>query len=188
MASSRRWRPWPALVVFMFLFLTTTALSALAMGIPQIQYMTNDEFLDQSFNGEKPQWKMVRLNGSLKKRVEEILTHPYAGSRVRYWVAGQRTAWIIDEIGKEMPITIGVVVDGEVITDVRVLVYREERGGEVHQDFFTRQFRQVTLSDSGGLSKDIDGITGATLSVESISRVANMVLVLHRTVMATPAS
>lgn len=189
--SNAQWRPWPALVTSLFLLLAITALPAFAMGIPQIQYMTNEEFIEQAFAGEKfgeePQWKMLRLNGGLRKKVEEILTHPYAGSRVRYWVAGQRTAWIIDEIGKEMPITIGVVVEGDAIADVKILVYREERGGEVHQDFFTRQFRQVTLSESGGLSKDIDGITGATLSVGSVSRVSNLVLVMHRLVMGKPA-
>lgn len=185
--SNAQWRPWPALVTFLFLLLAVTALPALAMGIPQIQYMTNDQFIEQAFEGKQPQWKMLRLNGGLRKEVEEILTHPYAGSRLRYWVAGQRTAWIIDEIGKEMPITIGVVVEGDTIEDVKILVYREERGGEVHQDFFTRQFRQVTLTESGGLSKNIDGITGATLSVGSVSRVANLVLVMHRVVMDKPA-
>lgn len=186
MLRRRRWRPWPALVVF--LLMTTSALSVLAMGVPQIQYMTNEEFLRQAFGSQQPQWKMVRLAGPLKKRVEEVLTHPYEGVRIRYWVAGQRTAWIIDEIGKDLPITIGVVVDSDAIVDVRILVYREERGGEVHNEFFTRQFHQVTLNEAGGLSREIDGITGATLSVASVSRVARLALVMHRTVMGTPAS
>ena len=163
------------------------SLSALGMGVPQIQYLTNEEFLAQAFGDTKPEWKMLRLTGGLKKQVEDILQHPYAGMRLRYWVAGQRTAWIIDEIGKDMPITMGLVVEGNAIQDVKILVYREERGGEVHQDFFTRQFQQVTLAENGGLSKNIDGITGATLSVGAVSRVAQLVLVMHRQVMGQPA-
>ena len=156
--------------------------SVVAMGTPQIQYFSHEEFLAQAFVGNKPDWKMLRLNPALKKQVESILQHPYAGMRLRYWVAGERTAWIIDEIGKDMPITIGVVAEGDALQQVKILVYREERGGEVHQDFFTRQFQQIKLNENNGLSRDIDGITGATLSVDAVSRVANLVLVMHRQV------
>lgn len=180
------WRkPMSAWVVILWV-----VCSSIAVGMTvatQIQYQTNEDFIAQAFGRDKPQWKMLRLTGALKQQVEDILTHPYAGTRLRYWVSGQRTAWIIDEIGKEMPITMGLVVEGNAIEQVKILVYREERGGEVHQDFFTRQFERVTLAESGGLSSNIDGITGATLSVDAVTRVANLVLVLHRRVLGEPA-
>lgn len=180
------WRkPMSAWVVMVLVTFSTLAVGMTVA--TQIQYQTNEDFIAQAFGSDKPQWKMLRLTGALKQQVEDILTHPYAGTRLRYWVSGQRTAWIIDEIGKEMPITMGFVVKGNAIEQVKILVYREERGGEVHQDFFTRQFQQVTLADSGGLSRNIDGITGATLSVDAVSRVANLVLVLHRQVLGQPA-
>jgi hypothetical protein len=172
------------ILLAMLWWLAAGSLGAYAMGIPQIQHMSNEEFLQQAFSGDKPQWKMLIMNAALKQQAADILQHPYNGMRVRYWIARQRTAWIIDEIGKEMPITIGVVIEGDSIEQVKILVFREERGGEVYQDFFTRQFERVSLAADGRLSRPIDGITGATLSVEAVTRVANLVLVLHRQVLA----
>lgn len=159
---------------------------ALAMGIPQIQYQTNDDFIRQAFGDQQPQWKMLMLDADLKQQAADILHHPYSGTRVRYWINGRRTAWILDVIGKEMPITIGVVIDGTQVQQVKVLVYREERGGEVHEDFFARQFQGAELTPEVGLSKAIDGITGATMSVDAVTRVTTLVLVLHRLALERP--
>ena len=171
-------------VLFLVLLWLSALNAAFGMGIPQIQYMTQEQFVQQAFGAAKPQWKMLMLNAELKKTATDILQHPYRGSRVRYWVDQQRTAWVLDEIGKDLPITIGVVVNGDKIEQVKILVYREERGGEVHQDFFTRQFQSVGLNEEERLTRNIDGITGATLSVHAVTRTANLVLLLHRYVQA----
>ena len=125
------------------------------------------------------------MKKDLKKTVEEILGHDYPGRRIRYWKNETRTAWIFDEIGKDLPITIGVVVENSAIQTIRVMVYREERGGEVHQSFFTDQFNFIQMNDSGELTKPIDGITGATLSVGSVTRVAKLALTLDAIVNAS---
>ncbi|HEX2138113.1 MAG TPA: FMN-binding protein, partial [Woeseiaceae bacterium] len=113
--------------------------------------------------------------------VKRLLGHEYRSLRVRYWRQGDKTAWILDEIGKELPITIGVVVDGGAISEVRILEFREIRGWEVRYPFFTEQFRGAELTGSD-LSTDIDGITGATLSVGAVTRVAKAALYLHEQV------
>lgn len=125
---------------------------------------------------EQAQPKMLWLNQTLKQRSTTILGKPYQGMRVRYWQSGTRTAWILDEIGKEQPITTGIVVENHQIVAVQVLAYRESRGGEVQQDFFTKQFKNATLRDGDKLSKHIDGITGATLSVWALQKVARLAL------------
>ncbi len=153
---------------------------AYALGIPQIQHLSKEDFLAQAF-ADEPDWNMLRLNRKLKKQIKEILAHPYPAGRIRYWHQGSRTAWIIDEIGKDQPITMGIVVENDAIVDIKILVYREERGGEVHEESFTRQFTNVTLQGDG-LSKSIDGITGATLSVNAVTKVAELALVLHQLV------
>ena len=73
----------------------------------------------------------------------------------------------------------GLVVNGGAIENIEIMVYREERGGEVHQAFFTQQFEGMTLIKNG-LSAEVDGITGATLSVDAVTRVAAMVLYLDQ--------
>lgn len=135
---------------------------------------TTDFFLKQYLEQAQP--KMLWLNQTLKQRSAAILGRPYQGMRVRYWQSGSRTAWILDEIGKEQPITTGVIVENNKIVAIKVLAYRESRGGEVQQDFFLKQFKEVSLRDDDKLSKRIDGITGATLSVWALQKVARLAL------------
>lgn len=170
-----------ALTISFVLLCLTYSGTVASIGMPQIVHMTKQNFLDHAFDGKVAQWKMLRLNKELKSTAKVILGHAYAGSRIRYWHNEQRTAWIIDEIGKEYPITMGFVVENDAIVDVKILVYREERGGEVHEAFFTAQFAGITRQEEG-LSRSIDGITGATLSVDAVTRVAELVLTLHEVV------
>jgi len=82
-------------------------------------------------------------------------------------------------VGKDLPITVGVVVERNYIDSIRVLTYRENRGGEVATPAFTDQFNGIELNPDGSLDKQIDGITGATLSVRALSRLATLALYLH---------
>lgn len=150
-----------------------------AAGIPQIVYLDRSQFVELAFRSDKkPRRAMIRIDRQLAKDLHQILGHGYRGSRIRYWRTDDRTAWVFDEIGKELPITIGIVVHRGKIALAKVLVYREERGGEIHQPFFTQQFHYLQLNDSGQLTAAIDGITGATLSVGAFTRVARTALYL----------
>jgi len=66
---------------------------------------------------------------------------------------------------------------------MQVLAYRESRGGEVQQDFFTKQFKEARLTENDKLNKKIDGITGATLSVWALQKMARLALLFdaHKT-------
>lgn len=149
----------------------------------QIRHLSQPDFLQQVFADQQPQPGLLPLRGELRERVTKVLGHPYRGMRLRYWHSDEISAWIIDEKSKDMPMTVGVAVGPEGIVDLEILVYREPRGGEVHQAFFRRQYRGMTLSENDNLSGQVDGITGATLSVDATSRVAAMALVLHQVVM-----
>ncbi len=156
--------------------------SALARG----SYMTMAEFVDSGFGGEVPAPKTLWLSGDVQQRLERIFGHPYKALRVRYWQQDGKTAWMLEEIGKEMPITMGVLVNGNSIERVRILTYRESRGGEVRHPFFTEQFEGAVLQADDALDRQIDGITGATLSVRAVTRVAQAALVLAEVVNQTP--
>ncbi len=94
----------------------------------------------------------------------------------KYWQHGNKTAWILEEIGKVEFITAGFVVEDGKITDVRVLTYRESRGGEVRYQSFVQQFKGAILKEDTFLDRPIDGISGATLSVWSMKRMARLAL------------
>ncbi len=115
----------------------------------------------------------------MRPRVNEIMGHAYRRLRVRYWRRDDRTAWILEEIGKVKPITTGVVVRAGALERVKVLIYRETHGWEVRHPFFTDQFKGLTLGNGKRLNERIDGISGATLSVSALTRLGALALYLH---------
>ena len=99
--------------------------------------------------------------------------------RVRYWQEANDNVWILNEVGKEKPITIAVHIHKDAIKQLKVLTFRETRGDEVRHDFYSEQFAQATLTKDKTLSQHIDGITGATLSVRATTKVARLALWLN---------
>ncbi|WP_439133520.1 FMN-binding protein [Pseudomaricurvus sp.] len=146
------------------------------------RYVSLDELRQQAFPDQAVEWQTLWVTQPQREVMEDILGRSFRSLRVRYWGHEQRTVWIFEEVGKEMPITFGVIVDGEQIDDVVVMEYRESRGGEVRHPFFTRQFQQLELTDEQPPSLDghIDGITGATLSVRAMTKIATLALFCHQ--------
>lgn len=141
-------------------------------------YQSAQQFLDETFP-HGYQADTYWLKDGARKKLEQSLGHAYPALRIRFWHHGDRTAWILNEIGKEMPITTGIVVEGERIVAINVLEYRESRGGEVRHGFFRNQFLGATRGEKSGLDRHIQGITGATLSVQAMRRMATAALQLH---------
>lgn len=142
-------------------------------------YQEPEEFLREVFSGAPPQPETLWLKGDVKETVTAILGHRYNALRIRYWGKDGRTAWILEEIGKDQPITTGFVVNAGRLETVRVLVFRESRGWEVRHPFFTDQFSGAGLAGGQRLDRNIDGISGATLSVRALENLARLALFLH---------
>jgi hypothetical protein len=88
-------------------------------------------------------------------------------------------AMVHNTIGKHKHMTYMVGVDkmGEV-TDVELLVFREAKGSEVGTKRFNSQYEGKTVLDPIRINKDIINISGATMSVRSLSAGVKRVLVL----------
>lgn len=142
-------------------------------------YETQADFLTRAFGQSPPEPGLLWLSGERKSAVRQLLGHDYSALRLRYWCQNERSAWILDEIGKDLPITVGVVVERSYIKNLKVLTYRENRGGEVVVPAFTDQFDGARLQEDDSLSTTIDSISGATLSVQALTRLATMALYLH---------
>ena len=141
--------------------------------------VTPEAFLRGAFADALPAPQAIFLSADVRARVEHVLGHRTPLLRIRYWRRASRSVWILDEVGKEQPITTGVQVDAGRISQVRVLKYRESRGAEVQRESFTAQFRDARLNEADMLDRRIDGITGATLSVRALTRQARVALILH---------
>ena len=144
-------------------------------------YQEPAAFIDQVFSGDIPKPSRLWIKGKLKEQVREILGRDLNVLRLRYWGRDGQTAWILEEIGKEKPITVGIVVDNGTIERIKILVFRESRGWEVKYPFFTDQFKGVGLTAGGHeLDRGIDGISGATLSVRALTKLARLSILLHQ--------
>ncbi len=142
-------------------------------------------FVVRAFDGAVPAPSVLWLTPAIKARARRILGHDPGGLRLRYWRKGARTAWILNEIGKEEPITAGFVVDHGHLRDAVVLDYRESRGWEIRYPYFLDQFANAALDESLKLDRHIDGISGATLSVRAMQNMARLALLLDREVQKT---
>jgi Na+-translocating ferredoxin:NAD+ oxidoreductase RnfG subunit len=88
-------------------------------------------------------------------------------------------AMVHNTIGKHKHMTYMVGVDTKgACSDVELLVFREARGSEVGRKRFNVQYEGKTVLDPIRINKDIINITGATMSVRSISAGVKRVLVL----------
>lgn len=138
---------------------------------------------------ENPNKQYQWLTGEVKKQVISILDHAYPTLRVPYWQSGRgddrKTVWILEEIGKHKPITVGIVIQNQQIISLRILKFRESRGWEVELPSFTQQFNGIALKipvdlNNTDLTANIDGISGATLSVSAVTKLSKLALVLQQ--------
>ncbi len=162
-----------AWVLIFFLTLSTHA------GALEQNYEDPGVFVTDTF-GALLQPKLLWLTKPAQAEIARILGHAPTQLRQRYWSDGIKSVWVLEEIGKEEPITAGFVIANGRIDHVRVLVYRESRGSEVRYPSFLRQFKDATLTSDARLSQTIDGISGATLSVSALERLARVALYLDR--------
>ncbi len=142
-------------------------------------YQERSAFLNDVFVQSPPPQQALWLTGDVQDEARNILGHNYPGLRIRYWHQQVRSAWILEEVGKEKPITVGLVVNDGTLELIRVLAFRESRGWEVRYPFFTEQFVGASIRDDRMLDRRIDGITGATLSVRAVKKLARLALYLH---------
>ena len=143
-------------------------------------YQKPSEFIRAACGGTLPPTNSLPLSAAHQARIKRLLGHSYKPSRVRYWISGTRLVVILDEIGKTQPITAGFVVSGGRLEQVKVLIYRESVGSEVRRTLFTNQFKGATLGGSGKLSRRINNIAGATLSVRALTELTRLALYLDK--------
>jgi hypothetical protein len=164
-------------IMFIYILLFGTA-SLLAK---EDIYLEPDLFIEQSFSGA-PDQKVLWLTKDAKAKIKEVFGRDYQGLRIRYWQLRNRTAWILEDIGKAKPITTGFLVENDKMLQMQVLIYRESHGWEVRYPFFTDQFTGLERDENNKLNRKIDGISGATLSVNALTRLSKLALFLHQEV------
>ena len=109
---------------------------------------------------------LAAIGKALGRKIE-AKSYPYLDVRDEHG-ASIGVIFLLDVIGQSQPITfaVGIAADGT-LRDLQVMVYRESHGDEIQDRRFRRQFAGKRTRDPIALGKDIDAISGATISSRS---------------------
>lgn len=146
-------------------------------------YNKTSDYVKSFFDGDTPKKKTVWVIGELRDDINQVINGAdNTPVRYRYWRKNNRTLWVLESVARTMPITAGVVVESGKIIDISVLTYRESRGHEIQNRVHRAQYYDATITKNNTLDKPINGISGSTLSVNSLNRMARIALLLHNDV------
>lgn len=148
-------------------------------------FMTEEDAVKIMLAGsDRVRKDVIRLSREKKDAIEQRIGWKFPEESFELYIGetGDKIdgyAMVHNTIGKHKHMTYMVGVDNRgVCTDVELLVFREAKGSEVRRKRFNAQYEGKTVSDPIRINKDIINITGATMSVRSISAGVKRVLVL----------
>ena len=133
---------------------------------------------------ERIRTEVIRLSQEKKDVIEQRIGWKFPEESFEVYIGetGDKIdgyAMVHNTIGKHKHMTYMVGVDNSgACTDVELLVFREAKGSEVGRKRFNVQYEGKTVFDPIRINRDIINISGATMSVRSISAGVKRVLVL----------
>lgn len=179
-AVARRPLDADKIMLFLFFLIITSLYSGNVKAFELYKtFQTPDVFLAEMFNNQVPAPTVLNLDAKAQSEISAVFNRPFPSQRVRYWKDANKTVWVFDDIGKEgyVPTTSGFAVSNGAIETARVLIYRESRGEQVAEPSFLNQLKGAKAAGNK-LSNKVDNITGATLSVQMMERMARTALTL----------
>lgn len=148
-------------------------------------YLQEEEGIKIMFpKSERVRKEFIKLNPEKKSLVEERIGWKFPEESFEVYIgetAGQIDGYaaVQNTIGKHKPMTYLVGVDNKgFVSNIELLVFRESRGSEVRKKRFNSQYEGKSVVDPVRINKDIINISGATMSVRSMSAGIKRVLVL----------
>ncbi len=149
------------------------------------EFMTEEEALKAVMpKSQQVRKELIRLTPEKKELIEQRIGWKFPEDSFELYIGqtGDKIdgyAMIHHTIGKYKPMTYMVGVDAKgTCTDVELLVFRDAKGSEVRTKRFNSQYDGKTVMDPIRINKDIINISGATMSVRSMSAGVKRVLVL----------
>ena len=117
----------------------------------------------------------VDIPNDIKSQIEVEVKQSFFADELYIWKITQdsdiKGYAVLDNVyGKSLPITFLVIFDKEFnILNTSIIKYREPYGGGVSSESWNNQFVGRDSDSSYKVGKDINGISGATISVKSVS-------------------
>lgn len=168
---------------FLFTALPLTAL--VAPSAFAVTYLTTQQAQQEIFPGKTFAAASVKLTAAQRKSIEQQSRVRVLKDDQRVWRVSGGGWFIVDEvIGKHEYITyaLGLNADGSV-RGIEIMEYRESYGGEIRNPKWRAQFVGKTKAAPLALDKDIQNISGATLSSRHVSDGVRRLLAFHDVVL-----
>lgn len=121
-------------------------------------------------------YKKITLSTEIKSKSEKNSKLRFKRNHIYIWEISQKDSLIglayLDHVkGKSQPITFAVFYDAlGTVQQTHIIKYREPIGGEVGNIHWLKQFLGRSTISAYKVGKDIDGISGATISVNAVTR------------------
>lgn len=136
-----------------------------------------EQFVETVF-GTLPATQKIRLSGEVQEGLREAYGGRYPGFSVSFWQQGGQRVWALRARGKHGFVHAGVATLEGRIVRIQVLSSKEKRGRMIETPRFLDQFAGTGLSEGVKLDRQVDGISGATYSVNAVKKMARVALYL----------
>ena len=121
-------------------------------------------------------FKKVVLPSDIKSHAEKNARLRFISDQIYLWEISLDDSFIgivvLDNVkGKSQPITFVVFFDSlGLVKKSHIIKYREPIGGDVSNQHWLNQFFGKSIQSNFKVGKNIDGISGATISVNAVTR------------------
>tara|TARA_B100000029_G_scaffold456723_1_gene484966 strand:+ start:141 stop:680 length:540 start_codon:yes stop_codon:yes gene_type:complete len=120
--------------------------------------------------------KTFKISKTIKNEIQNKVKQKFFRNEIHYWIIkkdGKNKGYALldNSKGKSMPITYLVVFNNnQEIIYSKIIKYREAYGGEVSGKKWLAQFNGMREDSLYEFPKNIAGISGATISVRSVTK------------------
>jgi len=153
-------------IILIFCFAISSEIKEKAVSAIQSFYVNDIEIIDKTF----------KISKKVKHEIQNQVRQKFFRDKINYWIIekdGKVIGYAIldNSKGKSMPITYLVIfnLNQEVIYS-EIIKYREAYGGEVGGKRWLAQFSGMKKDSLYTFPEDIAGISGATISVRSVTK------------------
>ena len=121
-------------------------------------------------------FKIIPIPAEIKSTAEKNARLRFMRNQIYIWEISRNDSLVgiayLDNVkGKSQPITYAVFYDGlGTVVDSHIIKYREPIGGEISNQYWLKQFFGKSWESDYKIGTDIDGISGATISVNAVTQ------------------
>ena len=168
------------------LIILTFASLVLGSEIKEKTLQVINDYYQQEIKVEKFKFKIPK---KIKKQIQNQIKQKFYRDQIYYWTIKIDNkihyALMDNTLGKTMPITFLVIFnENQEVIHSSIIKYREGYGGEISGKKWLAQFIGMKQDSLYKHEKEIDGITGATISVKSFTKGISKLSLLLPYVMA----